>query len=94
MSNTIKTYPANIAGNTTEIAAGQHVARLSVEHANLAPEASRGTVDLMIWGEPNMMSDGCDLVLEGLTIREADIMLSGLIEALTAQRAALRALLR
>ena len=91
----IKTYPANIEGNTTEVTAGyggEHVVRLSAEHkpSELAPEASLGSVDLMIWGEPNMLSDGCDLLLTDLSLGEADTVLSGLIEALTAQREALR----
>jgi hypothetical protein len=91
----IKTHPANITGQTTEHVIGDHVARMSCEHkpSELAPEASTGTVDLMIWGEMNMWRDNAaDLELTGLTVSEADEMLTRLIETLTAQREGLRSI--
>jgi len=90
---TIKTYAPNITGNTTEIAAGydgEFVARLSADYKPGLDPQSSGSVDLMLWGESNMLSDGCDLLLTDLSLGEAETMLSGLIEALTAQREALR----
>ena len=81
--------------HTHIVGEGDYVARVNVEHkpSLLAPEQSYGTVDVAIWGESSMLSDGCDLALTGMAPCEADKMLTALIATLTGQRDAVLAIM-